>query len=48
MPSRRDVMVGGLSLAAAGILSTVSSANAATANIKLQGAYKASKHRKRP
>ncbi|WP_445373837.1 lactate oxidase [Photorhabdus tasmaniensis] len=40
MPSRRDVMVGGLSLAAAGILSTVSSANAATANIKLQGAYK--------
>ncbi|KAA1188275.1 lactate oxidase [Photorhabdus heterorhabditis] len=42
MPSRRDVMVGGLSLAAAGILSTVSSTNAATTNIKLQEAYKAS------
>ncbi len=40
MPSRRDVIVGGLSLAAAGTLSAVSSANAATANIKLTGAYK--------
>ncbi|WP_225813043.1 lactate oxidase [Photorhabdus antumapuensis] len=40
MPSRRDVIVGGLSLAAAGTLSAVSSANAATANIKLTGTYK--------
>ncbi|WP_323836020.1 lactate oxidase [Photorhabdus africana] len=40
MPSRRDVIVGGLSLAAAGTLSAVSSVNAATANIKLTGAYK--------